>query len=60
MPSGAMMLRHVGQPDAADAVEAAAVAVLAEGETLTPDLGGSASTWAVGDAVVSALGQAGG
>jgi 3-isopropylmalate dehydrogenase len=60
--SGAMMLDWLGErhndPAAADAgrrVEAAAARVLAEGRTLTPDLGGTASTRAVGEAVLDAL-----
>ena len=55
--STAMMLRHLGEEAAAAAVEKATLQVLADGETLTPDLGGNASTSQVGDAVVNALGQ---
>ncbi len=53
--SGAMMLRHLGEDDAAQSVENAALSVVALGETLTPDLGGSSRTEEVGSAVVSAL-----
>ncbi len=53
--SGAMMLRHLGQEKAADTVEKAVLYLVAQGETLTPDLGGSSSTSQVGDAVVAAL-----
>ena len=53
--SGAMMLRHLGEESAAEAVERATLTVLADGELLTPDLGGAASTSAVGDAIVEAL-----
>ena len=53
--SGAMMLRYLGQDEAADVVEKAVLRVIDEGETVTPDLGGSSSTSQVGDAVVSAL-----
>jgi len=42
--SGALMLRHLGETDAADAVESAARDVIAEGTTVTYDLGGSAGT----------------
>jgi tartrate dehydrogenase/decarboxylase/D-malate dehydrogenase len=56
--SGAMMLRHLGEDGAADTLEKATLAVLAEGETLTPDLGGTSTTSAVGDAIVGALGSA--
>ena len=54
--SGAMLLRHLGQEPAADAVEQAVRNVIASGETLTPDLGSGASTSQVGNAVVTALG----
>ena len=42
--SGALMLRHLGETDAADAVERATREVIAEGRTVTYDLGGSAGT----------------
>lgn len=53
--SGSMMLRFVGERDAADSVDAAVLEVLETGKTLTPDLGGTASTTEVGDAVVSLI-----
>jgi tartrate dehydrogenase/decarboxylase / D-malate dehydrogenase len=46
-----MMLHHLGEPEAARAVEAAFEAVLADSELHTPDLGGNASTSAVGEAI---------
>jgi len=49
--SGALMLRHLGAPEAADAVEAAIAAVLAKKEVRTPDLGGTAKTADVGSAI---------
>jgi isocitrate dehydrogenase (NAD+) len=49
--SGALMLRHLGETDAANAVETAAREVIAEGRTVTYDLGGSAGTRAFGEAV---------
>jgi tartrate dehydrogenase/decarboxylase/D-malate dehydrogenase len=49
--SGAMMLRHLGEPDAADAVEKAIEQVLAKGEVRTPDIGGSAKTSELGKAI---------
>lgn len=52
---GAMMLEHLGHPDAAAAVVRAIETVLAEGPR-TPDLGGDASTQAVGAAIASAVG----
>ncbi|MBI2874034.1 MAG: isocitrate/isopropylmalate dehydrogenase family protein [Firmicutes bacterium] len=42
--SGVMMLRHLGELEAADRVEKALAEVIAEGKTVTYDLGGSAST----------------
>jgi tartrate dehydrogenase/decarboxylase / D-malate dehydrogenase len=49
--SGAMMLRQLGVPAAADAVEAAIAGVLAEGKVRTPDIGGNASTKELGAAI---------
>jgi len=53
--SGAMMLEHLGAKDAADAIVAAIERVLASGENLTPDMGGSGSTSALGQAVADAV-----
>ena len=52
--SGAMMLDHLGCPEAAAAVVKAIENVLLEGPK-TPDLGGKASTADLGKAVVEAL-----
>ncbi len=52
--SGAMMLDHLGHPEAAAAVMAAIETVLREGPR-TADLGGRASTQDVGKAVAAAL-----
>ena len=51
--SGALMLRHLGETDAADAVESAVRDVIAAGETVTYDLGGSAGTREFGEAVAA-------
>jgi len=51
--SGALMLRHLGETDAADAVEAAVREVIAEGRTVTHDLGGSSGTREFGEAVAA-------
>lgn len=51
--SGAMMLRHLGESKAADAVEEAIADVLARGNVRTPDVGGTASTKALGAAIAS-------
>jgi 3-isopropylmalate dehydrogenase len=60
--SGAMMLDWLGERHhdaastaAAARIEKAVARVLAEGRTLTPDLGGKAGTRAVGEAVIAAL-----
>lgn len=53
--SGAMMLRHLGEEDAALAVEAAIESVLANRDSLTRDLGGTATTTELGDALANAV-----
>ena len=53
--SGAMMLRHLGELTAASAVERAVDTVLGRGGVRTPDLGGSATTMDVAEAVARAL-----
>ncbi|GFK93422.1 putative tartrate dehydrogenase/decarboxylase TtuC' [Fundidesulfovibrio magnetotacticus] len=51
--SGAMMLDFLGEKRAGALIEAAIRAVTAEGTTLTPDLGGTATTTQVTDALVA-------
>jgi tartrate dehydrogenase/decarboxylase/D-malate dehydrogenase len=53
--TGAMMLDHLGHPEAARAVVHAIERVVEEGKTLTRDLGGTASTGEVGQAVADAV-----
>lgn len=53
--SGCMMLRHIGENDAADRIEDALKAVLKHPEVTTPDLGGSGSTTTMTDAICRAL-----
>jgi isocitrate dehydrogenase (NAD+) len=53
MLSGALMLRHLGETAAADGVENAVRGVIAEGQTVTYDLGGSAGTREFGEAVAA-------
>jgi isocitrate dehydrogenase (NAD+) len=48
-----MMLDHLGEHDAADRVRAAVHAVLREGKKLTRDLGGSAGTTEIAEAIAS-------
>jgi tartrate dehydrogenase/decarboxylase / D-malate dehydrogenase len=53
--TGAMMLEHLGHPEAAAAVVGAIERLVAESKTLTRDLGGTASTQEVGKAIASLL-----
>jgi tartrate dehydrogenase/decarboxylase/D-malate dehydrogenase len=53
--SGAMMLEHLGHPDAAKAVVDAFMSVLGDGRLLTRDLGGQASTAEITQAIVAAI-----
>jgi tartrate dehydrogenase/decarboxylase/D-malate dehydrogenase len=57
--SGAMMLEHLGEEKAAQAVEQSIFKVIASLDPLTPDIGGRASTKDMGEAIaaeVSAVG----
>lgn len=53
--SGVLMLRYLGEREAADSVENAVRSVLAAGKALTGDLGGSASTQQYTDAILAEL-----
>lgn len=55
--SGALMLEHLGQAQAAEAIVAAIRAVTAAG-ILTPDLGGAATTRQVGEAIAAHIHRA--
>jgi tartrate dehydrogenase/decarboxylase/D-malate dehydrogenase len=55
--SGAMMLQHLGIPEAAQAIENAIAEILAEKNVRTPDIGGSASTKELGSAIASRVNQ---
>jgi tartrate dehydrogenase/decarboxylase/D-malate dehydrogenase len=50
--SGAMMLRHLGEADAADVVDRAVETLLREESVRTADLGGTDSTTAVSDELI--------
>jgi isocitrate/isopropylmalate dehydrogenase len=50
--SGVMMLRHLGEDAAADRLKAAVFRHLKKAEVLTPDMGGTATTPQVADAIV--------
>ena len=53
--SAAMMLEHLEHGEAAGDMMRAIETVTASGEVLTPDLGGTATTVAVGEALIAAL-----
>jgi len=55
--SGAMMLDHLGEAEAARRLAAAIERVAREGRALTPDLGGTATTDQLAEAVIAALEQ---
>jgi tartrate dehydrogenase/decarboxylase/D-malate dehydrogenase len=53
--TGAMLLEHLGHEKAAQAVVRAIESLVAEGKTVTRDLGGKASTREVGEALASLI-----
>jgi tartrate dehydrogenase/decarboxylase / D-malate dehydrogenase len=53
--AGALMLDHLGHRDVHDRILGAVERVVASGKVKTPDLGGSATTKQVTDAVVSEI-----
>ncbi len=55
--SGAMMLRHLGASEAADAIENGIADVLAKSEVRTADIGGQATTKEMGAAIAARVNQ---
>ncbi|WP_448188639.1 tartrate dehydrogenase [Azospirillum sp. sgz301742] len=53
--SGAMMLDHLGRPDAGAAIVQAIERVLADADVRTPDMGGKANTRELGEAIAAAI-----
>jgi len=53
--SAVLMLRHLGERKAADTVTTAVEQVLSEGKSVTYDLGGSASTSGMADAIIAKM-----
>jgi isocitrate dehydrogenase (NAD+) len=53
--SAVMMLKHIGEGEAAGRIQNALESVLAEGKSVTGDLGGNASTTEFTDAVIATL-----
>jgi isocitrate dehydrogenase (NAD+) len=60
MLSGVLMLRHLGEQAAAERVEDAIRAVIADGRQVTYDLGGEAGTSDFADAIIERLGSSAG
>lgn len=55
--SAIVMLRHIGERDAAQAIEDAMLGVFAEGKIRTRDLGGTATTAEFAGAIIAKLGK---
>ena len=53
--AAAMMLESLGEAEMAGQIMAAVEAITAEGQVLTPDLGGTATTWETTDAICAKL-----
>lgn len=53
--SAYLMLKHIGEADAAEKVLKTTAAVIAEGKTVTYDLGGSAGTSGMTDAIIERI-----
>ncbi|MBN1289625.1 MAG: NAD-dependent isocitrate dehydrogenase, partial [Actinobacteria bacterium] len=53
--SGYLMLKHIGQDDAAERVLRAVRKVIGEGKTVTYDIGGDAKTSEMAKAIVKAI-----
>ncbi len=53
--AGAMMIQHLGVPAVHDTIMGAVENVLKDGRSLTPDMGGTAGTVALGQAIVDAI-----
>lgn len=57
MLAGAMMLSHLGMEERADRLRNAIRQTIAEGDRVTPDLGGSGQTETITDAIIERLGD---
>jgi isocitrate dehydrogenase (NAD+) len=55
LQSGILMLRHLGEREAADRAESAILKVFAEGKVRTRDIGGTAKTAEFADAIIRAM-----
>ena len=55
LQSGILMLRYIGERDAAQKIEGAMLSVFREGRVRTRDIGGTSSTFEFADAVIAAI-----
>jgi isocitrate dehydrogenase (NAD+) len=55
LQSGILMLRHIGERDAAERIEGALLQVFKDGKVRTRDIGGEAKTTEFSDAVIAAM-----
>src|SRR5688500_16663361 len=55
LQSGILMLRHIGEREAADKVEQSMLAVFEEGKVRTRDIGGTANTAEFADAIIAKM-----
>ena len=55
LQSGIMMLRYLGEREAADKIESSMLAVFAEGKVRTRDIGGTAKTAEFADAIIQKI-----
>lgn len=55
LQSGILMLRHIGEREAADRVETAMLSVFEEGKVRTRDIGGTAKTAEFADAIIQKM-----
>jgi isocitrate dehydrogenase (NAD+) len=55
LQSGILMLRHLGERDAAQKIESAMLNVFKEGKTRTRDIGGQSNTTEFADAIIAAM-----
>ncbi|HEX8652065.1 MAG TPA: isocitrate dehydrogenase (NAD(+)) [Pyrinomonadaceae bacterium] len=55
LQSGVLMLRHIGERDAAERIESAMLKVFQEGKTRTRDIGGEAKTMEFAEAIMVAM-----
>src|ERR687895_98923 len=55
LQSGIMMLRHLGEREAADRVERAMLKVFTDGQVRTRDIGGASSTLEFANAIIAAM-----